>query len=171
MTQTVATQRGTTSMTSGGSSTLFTQSGGLNTRVIFNMMTFFLDGSGSAVAITITHTSSAGGSGVIGYLYANSTKNGCFFPANNAVSGVQTVMNSTTAFALQGIITGGTGYIGATAANSVSLLAGSQGLTPNASYLPSNYYIGPSDTISVRMYDANGNSGTFAYSITTITES
>jgi hypothetical protein len=185
MAQTVALQRGTTSVTANNTSsvTLFTQSGGTATRVIVNSLniTFSPQPNTGTQYVLLVVTPSGGQSAVIGLLRTSSANvamqftpagspdnqflaqpyyNGNFYSPNPAITG-----NSSSG-------------VGASNASSVGItwVSNSTGLPLNI--ISSNFWIGPSDVVSMKAFaqQVAGKSTTnctmsISYSFTTITES
>lgn len=162
-------QRGTgvTSGTGFISTTLFTQSGGNATRVIFNGLS--MKTGASQWWATICVVASGGGSTVIGWgqFYASGTQ---FVPmamqANTAYSpggNTSPTANLATAWANQGSAT----YPGASQPNLIA--NGYPGLSSGGG-MPLNFWIGPSDSVVLRIYNT-GATTDFGWSFTTITES
>ena len=79
MAQTIALQRGTTTVAGSGASsvTLFTQSGGTATRVILNQLSFYNSTSASnqSSKVIVYLTSSGGQTSVIGFLFGSNGPN------------------------------------------------------------------------------------------------
>jgi hypothetical protein len=171
MAQTIATQRGVVSVASGSSATIFTQSGGLGTRCIFNLMSWFSSPYSDSPKININHLSTSGGSGIIGYYKSGSgVNNGQFFAANNAATGGEFFGSLASMSLVQGIIYGGSTYLGTVTPSNTNFTQ--PNATTNTVYMPSNYWIGSSDSITVYYTEAQSTATLYlAYSITTITES
>jgi hypothetical protein len=182
MPQTVALQRGTTTTTSNNAwVNLFTQSGGIATRVIINGL-YITAGAGPGTYQTMLLSINSNSGGV--YLpvafkssstsYAPSTM--FFLPGNTASpsAGAQTSSTSATA-SNQSILTASTSngsplpgdmyVIGPTQANNMS----SQ--TSQFEFCPQNFWIGPNDSVSFACRSPNINTYTVVFSFTTITES
>ena len=186
MAQTVALQRGTTSVSADNSSsvTLFTQSSGTATRVIVNSlgMYFSPQPNTGTQAFVLYVTSSGGQTTVIGIIRSSSTSRSVqFTPAGSPTSQFLGGMNSTNGQVypfVPNITSNGATGVGSSAPNSVSVtyLSTSTGLPINI--ISSNFYIGPSDVISMKGFaqQVSGKSTTsctmsISYSFTTITES
>ena len=181
MAQTVATQRGTGSSASYlGSATLFTQSGGNATRVIFNQFAATTSaGSVSYVYFTLNHIVSNGSSNVIGWYQSSSgsTFNSLqLCPNPNASNPTSTAQFSgTTSYSNNGILYG-TSAAGAYPGDYV-VLGFNYSNTTNGnitSYAPQNFWIGSGDSVLIRWYWFQGGNYpgvTYAYHFTTITES
>jgi len=159
MPQTIAMVRGTTTCTSGSSVTLFTQSGGTATRVILNWVAFYTTGGGTygSPNCNLYHTSSSGGAGVVA-AWANNSGN---FGGQHS-GGIPSV-TSNSSNSVFGNVSGN--YPALLQAMRVSSVA----VTP--SFAASNFWIGPSDSVSLSWFDNNGLAITIAYSFTTVTES
>jgi len=169
MAQTITIQRGTTTVSNGSNTLLFTQSSGTATRVIMNMVSFYSSGQTSSPTLTVYMASSTGGGSIIGYWKTNNNVwQGQLTPANNGYGPLQYGGNSGS-LPISGQINanGGPQYLTNELTANVNFVSSSS----NFSYMPSNFYLGPSDSIRLGWYDNNGNSLTVAYSFTTITES
>lgn len=172
MAQTVAVQRGTGTATSNTNVTLFTQSGGLSTRVILNQLTLYTSGTDMYYPkCNIVHLSSNGAASIIGYmrLGVNGIYSFSFLGANNGVGPVQTNGATTGSAPVNGLIVNSqnNAWQGNASPGNSDLYFGSSYYM----YMPSNYYIGPSDSIQLKWYDGNGTNATYGFSFTTITES
>ena len=161
MAQTIAMQRGTGSIAGGSSvtTTLFTQSGGTATRVIFNGLAWYSN-SNASMAMSLYVSPSGGAPYLIGYWkqFAQSSQ---FVPSLNGPFGL--VTGSATLPDTFQYYTGAAQYIALVGPDSVSSSTGPASVAQN-------FWIGPSDSVILRA----GNSGTaqtFGYSFTTITES
>lgn len=169
MPQTVAMQRGTGSITNNQFVTLFTQSGGLATRVILNQLTwYFGNGNLDYPQINLIHLSSTGASSVIGYWQ--------FYTLTGARQGQ--MMPTPNSAPLERLTNGWSSVAGAYGSNSNQWMGATSGINTNVSdgtsrsYMPQNCWIGPSD--SLRLVFTEGSGGftmTYGYSFTTITES
>ena len=159
MAQTIAMIRGTTTCANGSSVTLFTQSGGTATRVILNWVAFYVTGGTnySSPNCNLYHTSSSGGAGVVAAWANNSGNSGGQF------SGGIPSTQSGSANSVFSNVTGN--YPALLQAMRVSSLGSTPGFTA------SNFWIGPSDTVSLSWYDNNSQNINVAYSFTTVTES
>jgi hypothetical protein len=176
MAQTVATQRGTGSASNNTITTLFTQSGGNATRVIFNQLAFYsnqLAGAFNYPTISIVHTVSNGSTNLIGWWKSgpSTVYGGQICPNPNGTSPMQTNGSASgTSFASNG------GYL---ANNYTFNYPGSYGYfyifgsadTNYGSYAPQNFWISSGDSVSLRFYDSNSNGLIYAYHFVTITES
>ena len=169
MAQTIAMQRGTSTTSGTGfiSTTLFTQSGGLATRVIFNGLAH--RSAQSQYWVSINVVSSGGSSSIIGWgqYYAQGSQ---FVPmamqANTAYSAGGATgpsANLPTAWANQSNTT----YPGASQPNQIA--NGYPGLALGGG-MPLNFWIGPNDSVVHRIYNT-GATTDFGWSFTTITES
>ena len=177
MAQTIAIQRGTQTLVSNTRTTLFTQSGGTATRVIFNQITFASANSVDMYypAVCLIHASSSGPTNVIGLMKAAS---GSIYSLNFMPNGNATAPNqfgySGTGNAYNGAVmlqqSTGNIYMGGANPTYVTYTAATSG-SNYCSYMPSNYWSGPSDSIKIKWYDGNGNDCSVGWSMTTITES
>jgi len=97
MAQTIATQRGTGSGSQSGSATLFTQSGGNATRVIFNQFAAYAANSNYTGSLTFTmnHVVSNGSTNIIGWFRTGGSGNFStsfqLFPNPNSTGPMETV--------------------------------------------------------------------------------
>lgn len=166
MAQTIAIQRGASSVSNNTITTLFTQSGGTATRVIANMLTFYANTSGNGCNATLIHTSSGGGSHIVGYLGGSSGLVQTAIAVNGMSNAASWIGNAS------GIAYGNTMIRGGSTAYQGTLIQGFP-VSPasNVSYLPQNFWIGPSDTLSFGVYDSGWSTIQVAWSFTTITES
>jgi hypothetical protein len=186
MAQTVALQRGTTSVTANGTSsvTLFTQSGGTATRVIVNSlgMTFSPDpNTGQAVVVTLTVTPSGGQTLILGYLRSTSNNRAIqFTPAGSPQNQFygQPIYAGSPYSLMPNINGNSTSGTGASASNAVGMtyVSNSTGNPQNA--ISPNFYIGPSDVVAMKGYcpytsgkSVLSTTMSISYSFTTITES
>jgi hypothetical protein len=173
MAQTVATQRGTTSVPINSRTTLFTQSGGNSTRVILNQVTWYTQYVVSSLKAQLLHVSSSGPISIIGYFYYAgsyiSSLSPQMMPNPNGTGPIQGGGYSGGG-SVNGIIYGGggtAGWIGAKNADYIIVV-----MSGNVySYMPQNYWIGPGDSIAFNIYTDNSESPTVGYHFTTITES
>lgn len=189
MPQTIALQRGTTSVTSDSSSvvTLFTQSGGTATRVIVNNLGVYfttLPNSGS-VSMLLYISQSGGQDMVIGQLSTSDRTRSYQFLAgsstNNSFMGVglsqSSSSNNNVVPSTPQIRSTGSNGVASANANQISVVYSSLSTTQLA-VLNSNFYMGPSDSIKMKIQASvtSGKSvisttGNISYSFTTITES
>ena len=187
MAQTIALQRGaTTTPGNGNQTTLFTQSGGIATRVIPNALGFYLNTpipNNGTVVIGIYVAISGGQTLLVGYLNQGSSNFIRSFqfpigampnsgPYGNVFYAPQTTWQST-GFIPQ--INGTTG-VGSLSIENLQL-SFNPGSGSKFVSLPSSFYIGPSDSIVIRGYNVYqaGKTTTYpninvTYSFTTITE-
>lgn len=190
MAQTVALQRGTTTVSgNNGSATLFTQSGGTATRVILNNLSFYsATPCYSGMYITLGLVQSGGQSSIIGQIRDAQTgalgrySTQFFTTGNNQAQGMQFQSQGITGtfFNSQTLLTGSTSNtdIGATNQSSTFLAVPLTSNYQKFSFCPQNFYMGPSDSLIVKTswYNISGKSVVYAtvntsYSFTTITES
>jgi len=166
MPQTIAMQRGTSTVASANATTLWTQSGGTATRVIFNGMGFRLANTGSNSYIDIVVVPSGGAPYVIAKLESDRTS-WQFQAANNPYS-MNTSPNSFGDVVIFRSNSAGT-YTG-----DFATIAGVnyvQDASNQGTGLPLNFWIGPSDAIVARFQNNASQTATFGWSFTTITES
>jgi len=181
MAQTIAMQRGTTTVTpdDATSVTLFTQSGGTATRVILNQLGFYFSStpaSGTVHAVVL-HTVSGGQTFMLGILRDPDRRRSYQFPpgafTNNAFTGsaTQTAASSSAVWSNFPILSGtGSAGVGSSDASGV-ILDYTTGTSAKYSMMPSNFYIGPSDSISMKILATGPTTANISYSFTTITES
>lgn len=191
MAQTIALQRGTTTVTTNGSTqaTLFTQSSsGIATRVIPNAIgVYFSNPQPQASSIPIICgiycTISGGQTLLIGYLHLGNSAYARSFqfpisamPNTGASNGVWNSNNTIVSSVTPTITNNGTLGIGDLSLENVSINY-PLGNNPRIAILPSSFYIGPSDIIKIRVYGLaqSGKSqipttANITYSFTTITE-
>jgi len=159
MPQTIAMIRGTTSCANGSSVTLFTQSGGTATRVILNWVAFYNTGTNSYSSpnCVLYHTSSAGGAGVVAGWANNSSNYG-----GQISGGIPSVTSNSS-----------NSVFGNVAGNYPALLQAMRvnNISAGTTFAASNFWIGPSDSVSLSWYDNNNQNINVAYSFTTVTES
>lgn len=185
MAQTVALQRGTTSVSANNTSsvTLFTQSGGTATRVILNSlnMTFSPNPNSGNVNVILIVTPSGGQSVVLGIIRSGSqnvaiqftpagSPNNQFLAVPIYAGNLYTPMPNITGNSTSGVGASNASSVGTTWTNN------STGLPINM--VSPNFYIGPSDVVSMKAQATNvaGKSSStctmsISYSFTTITES
>jgi hypothetical protein len=179
MAQTIATVRGTASLSGTGRITLFTQSGGNSTRVILNQVTWYVNSSASTSyggVAQLLHQSSSGPVSIIGYHNDSNRGYSLTYPAFQMMpnpNGTGPIQGGgyTGAGSISGVITSGDpvgspDWIGSRPANYVNI-------TTNGnvySYMPQNYWIGSGDSIVFNIYTAVYGA-TVGYHFTTITES
>jgi hypothetical protein len=183
MAQTVALQRGTGSLgapASTLSATLFTQSGGISTRVIFNQLAFYSTYTTlNSPSILLVHVSSNGSSNLVGWWKpSGSPTGGQLFPNPNGSGPTQTNSMYNTSTGASPTVTANASaiannstynYPGVDAVNT-TLYAYQNGA--GSSYALQNFWIGPSDSVVIRYWEGNQSSGLqYAYHFVTITES
>jgi len=190
MAQTVATQRGTGSGSQSGSATLFTQSGGNATRVIFNQFAAYAANSNytSSLTFTMNHVVSNGSTNIIGWYRTSAASSTSFqlFPNPNSTGPMETVpyINSNGQVYSSNVNGGISGTVGNYPGSSNTVSIGVPVNTSNptfSSYAPQNFWIGPDDSVVIRWaygqyYDVFQGGQfypniTYAYHFTTITES
>jgi hypothetical protein len=189
MAQTVALQRGTGTVGVNGSATLFTQSGGISTRVILNQLAFYAtSGYWLTPTMTLVHVVSNGSTNVIGWWKpSGSPGSGQLTPNPNGSGPTQTTssLNPNNSYVHNTTANGGamvgtySAYPGSYSQPAMFAYYFYSSNNDRGSYAPQNFWIGPSDSLLFRAYDytydQNGGSGgygaTYAYHFTTITES
>lgn len=187
MAQTIALQRGTTSVTSDyGSVTLFTQSGGTATRVIVNSISVYFPTppDTGTVYITLFVTQSGGQSTMLGHLRTTNRTKSYQFTAGASTDnqfagvGLSQFNSSTNSVVASTPIIYANNNNGPAGAGNVVGMEWSTLANSHFGMLNSNFYIGPSDLVGMRI-SANKVSGkgtiqvtgNISYSFTTITES
>jgi hypothetical protein len=191
MAQTIATQRGTGSGSQSGSATLFTQSGGNATRVIFNQFAAYAANSNytNSVTFTMNHVVSNGSTNIIGWFKMGGVASSSFqlFPNPNSTGPIEAVpvINSNGSIYSTNVNGGISGVIGNYPGSSnnvnIGVPATTIGYPTFSSYAPQNFWIGPDDSVVIRWsygsyYDSSQPQWyypniTYAYHFTTITES
>lgn len=174
MAQTIALQRGTGTINANGTTdlTLFTQSGGTATRVIVNQFTFYTQSTTTSRAITwyIGHSSSGGYRSPLLSGYVNTTNAGTFVPGQQ--DGSQAAVFSTS-FGVANwtwksdYTSTGTAQGANLPSNNVPQFYDAGGYQSG----PSNFWIGPSDSLILRMSMSGSITANVGWSFTTITES
>lgn len=167
MPQTVAIQRGTTVVSNETFVTLFTQSGGNATRVITNMLVWYFNTDSPNTYVSLYQTSAGGGASVLGYYYATNDRGGQASPDPNFnanTNGTSSILPVRGAFN-----TGTQNYMGLILPTSLNGLG-----TPaysRSTFVPQNFWIGPSDSVRFAVYGQGVSTINVAWSFTTITES
>ena len=179
MAQTITLQRGTASMTFDGTTkyTLFTQSGGIATRVMIGGVGVKASTARAGTMMGIFVQQSGGGFQTIALKIANSSAN----VSNLDLSPGQMNFGSPTT---TGIQLSGSSLVAGNVANtfygdqvmssanvfgagtSTSIYSGSQ-----FEFCPKEFYIGPSDIVYLKAHNPFGDAGNYVYSFTCITES
>ena len=181
MAQTISIQRGQTTLTGNGTSsvTLFTNgSSGASTRVIINQLSFSIAQSSSFgnTSATMYLTTSGGGTSPIGSLYTSTALGPQITPILTQNPNTSVAMTTSNAISAVG---GGMFASSLGAPNIISSInSGKDGTYTYIGVFPTNFWIGPSDAIKVcTLYRySSGKGGAFAtvtvhYSFTLITES
>ena len=178
MTQTISIARGTVSMTTNGStkSTLFTNSSGvIATRVIVNQIAWHYDTSfGPNVRVALVHYNAAGYWSVLGFIYTNYFYGSAlqFHIGTTPESfGFFSSSSGEATFGVQRLVGGGSGQMGNQAASNIEPSLHNQNTSYAANFCPGQFWLGPSDVISLVGYSGNGGSCTVGYSFTLISES
>jgi hypothetical protein len=171
MPQTVALQRGSGTLNSGSFATLFTQSGGLATRVIVSQLVFYVGASGpvDSPQLILSHLSSNGTASVIGYAQAfasdTNLRQGQLMPSSGE-NGLKNASFSNSV-ALNGYARG----------TSADWLGASQGFnmdlndSSRRSFVPQNFWIGPSDSVRINWNEGSSKVVTYGFTFVTVTES
>ncbi len=193
MAQTVALQRGSTTVTSDGTSTvtLFTQSGGTATRVIVNRLGITFSSNidtGQFCHIIFYMTQTGSTTLTLGILRRQSGGNRSwqFLPGvstNNSFTGafVNSAVPLSVYLPTNPLLNGsGTSGTASGAASTTTVEYAGTGTQPATivNLLNSNFYMGPSDLVGMKIYAASTSgksyinpTATISYSFTTITES
>jgi len=183
MAQTIALQRGSTTVSSSGSSgvTLFTQSGGTATRVIINGLAFKNSVAGSGCVAQLYVAQSGGTVFWAVAIKATASSNGAggfdFYPGVQNMSGAQRSsaqytqtgavilgINTNNVFPADGNVAAYTLFSTDNPASIVSSMA-------NLENCPSQFWIGSGDAVAMKVFNNGGGTATIGYSFTTITES
>ena len=172
MPQIVATQRGTGSATKNTITTLFTQSGGNATRVIFNQLAFYSNGAIGSLngpTISIVHTVSNGSTNIIGWYkgYGSSATGGQICPNPNGTGPTQT---NGTSNSNGGFMVNNNSFDYPGSASYFNIQGGYTDISIG-SYAPQNFWISSGDSVSLRYHDGVPNTLNYAYHFVTITES
>lgn len=182
MAQTIVLQRGSTTCSSTGNSpaTLFTQSGGTATRVIINGLSFknSANGNGSAAQLIVAQSG-----GTVWWPVAiktvgqNGTASGFdFYPGISNMAGAQRATSAYTISSANILATTGTNwpcdtnvatYNVFTTDNQFSIITSSIQLE----HCPQQFWIGPGDSVQMRIFNNSSGTATIGFSFTTITES
>jgi hypothetical protein len=182
MAQTIALQRGTSSVTLNGSTkyTAFTQSGGTATRVIINGVSFYSDNARTGLAMLLGVQKSGGGFFMVAMkMISNNASIGSmdFLPGNmsnisggsagtNAVISTQTVTAGNVGGSYQANQNPGDNTI--SGGNNTSQGFGN---ASNFEFCPAQFWIGPSDIVYFVGRTSSADTGQWSWSFTTITES
>ena len=183
MAQTIALQRGSTTVSSGGGSgvTLFTQSGGTATRVIINGLAFKNSVAGSGCVAQL-YVAQSGGS-VFWAVAAKgaSSGNACggfdFFPGTFNMNGAQRESSSSslTGAVILGINTNNVfpadGNVAAYNIFSTNNVTSNVASMSNYETCPQQFWIGSGDAVAMKIFNNGGGTATIGFSFTTITES
>jgi len=183
MAQTIALQRGSTTVaSSGGSSvTLFTQSGGTATRVIINGLSIKNTQSSSGNVAYLAVAQSGGtvfwGVAIKSISSVYSMAGIDFYPGVSNISGAQ---RSSTQYSQTGALVWGTSSTSIFPANdnpgSYNIISTDNGASivsqqSNFEHCPQQFWIGSGDAVIMRFFANSGGTATIGYSFTTITES
>ena len=177
MAQTVAIQRGITSVvatSTGAETTLFTQSGGAATRVIINQLTFYSPNTQVArlFVLTLNFNSSGGYKSPFIYMRGNGVSAMTFIPGptDSAAATQQTGTTAVGGLALLSNTATSTGVsMGNLSSSLLYLGTASDNMFQTG---PTNFWMGPGDSISVKLsINADTPTCPIGYSFTTITES
>jgi hypothetical protein len=167
MAQTIAMQRGTGTTSGSASATLFTQSGGLATRVIVNGIALKVASTGTQYWTSINLISSGGGSMLLATAAWYSAGNQ-FTPLSTMANVAYSAGGATAPSALLNLSYDnnqvGNQYVGDTQPNQIGRVNTGIG---QGGAIALNFWMGPGDSILMR----NTTTCTYAYSFTTITES
>jgi hypothetical protein len=169
MAKTIAMQRGVSSIGPSSPVTLFTQSGGYATRVICNQLVFYA-ASGSLYYPTceLALYNSSGPRTTLALIYPSSSAPGAiqFLPHAGQHNASHPIANSVQQYGAVGG-GGGTGTSGSASPNTTYWQANSVYTNLN---VPSEFYIGPGDSLVAKYQNDNGSDVRVGWSFTTITE-
>lgn len=160
MAQTVAIQRGTGSFTGNSSVTLFTQSGGLATRVISCSFTYYSTASTNKY-ISLAVSASGGPIYPVGYMFTQNASGALmpslnpFDPSNNSTNPALRVTLSTSSTSA---------YPAADPAG-ISVATATSG-----GQMYQNFWMGPSDVLRI-YHNVAASTVTYGYQFVTVTES
>jgi hypothetical protein len=190
MPQTVALQRGSTSLNGNGATfgDLFTQSSGIATRVVLNGIACWSQTTGDPYVFASLLVKSAGSTTNVltvgSKSFGNATTSAFDMSPSDGIDGNFTGYSPTSTVSFANKLTpisqlGSTNLpFGAQSWTAVGLQLCGGGTTQSvnngtATYfsVPRDFWIGPSDVVSMKIYSNNGRTWTIAYSFTTITES
>jgi hypothetical protein len=166
MAQTIAMQRGTSTVASNATTTLWTQSGGTATRVIFNGMAF-KNSNTNVFSYYFIYVVPSGGAP---YVIQRGLTDRAAWQISPSYDGYG-ILSNTNQFgnmALFRLNTASTYPADSTSPNGVLYIPDGNN---NNTGIPLNFWIGPSDVIKVTYAHDSGNTATFGWSFTTITES
>jgi hypothetical protein len=183
MAQTVAAQRGSTTVAGTGIAflTLFTQSTGVATRVILNTLSARHDGSTLSRLALLINVNGSGNYSLVA-LKAGSSANRTVYSINmmpgSSYQPVGSAGNSSTNFygdrwVIQG--TQANRFVGTDIQNNRWELYGPEGIFQSSTgvsidYVPSQFWMNNGDTLSLLAYNSNEYTTNIVYSFTTITE-
>lgn len=186
MAQTVALQRGTTTIQGNGSiqGTLFTQVGGIATRVMLAGFSGWMSGTSNfvKVGLFLKHNGSSTNTTMIGFkMFGNNANTGCYditpgyenmknigFGSNVGASAL------TTEVIMYGNVAGSS--FGSSSYNIDNFATWGQGVAGNSSNqsintMPQQFWMGPNDVLCAKVFDSNTFTHNITYSFVTITES
>ena len=191
MAQTVALQRGTTTVVADGSTfaTLFTQSGGTATRVILNSVSFWTSGTYDTQIRAILAVKSAGSStnvftvglkvftnslGISAFDFSPMMKTTAFATVGGTTS--NNIIGATLMYADQASSPGGTFASRPSGSGVICNSATENGFGQSGGCydkVATNFWIGPSDVVCVKIFSNGGGAKTWnvGYSFATVTES
>lgn len=183
MAQTIAAQRGTTTVTTNGqtSATLFTQSTGTATRVILNSVSFKVPNGGTgpkmSLCVDLNNTGNETCVAFIAGCNTGSAIQGLTMFPNSSIAPIQTTTTSAATYADRWVLgMQDNANFGTKITNVYS------GLGPNGSaqsannisvdLVPSQFWMNSGDVLKIRVFHAGSSeTATITYSFTTITES
>ncbi len=185
MAQTIAIQRGELSFTWNDTlSTIFTQSGGTATRVIFGgynsyttggpgsnvgMMTFIQNSAGNRWTPVSLWSGTRTSQNIYGFSVFPSQSN----TTREGYGGATALYNTGNAIGSAS----GAGYLGTTAITNAIIMGGNGnanlpfGATSNIDLQPSQFWMGPGDSLVIRVTSSSSGASYLAYNFVTITES
>lgn len=177
MAQTVAVQRGATTVSADGTSkvTLFTQSSGTATRVILNSLSVsFASSSSNAAAMLFINISGSGNYVPVAIRRHNeyATRYLAFMPSDSAVGSSLSATQTTQL--PQGVSLGSTGANGWPSSGVYDVVAAVYGTARSSlplNIVPANFWMANGDSLTMSTYlDATG-TATILYHFVTVTES
>lgn len=182
MAQTIAAQRGTTTVTANGTSTvtLFTQSTGTATRVILNSVSFYTNNGGTApkmsLCININGTGNQTCVALLGSSNGTSANGLTMFPNCSPFPLTNTTATANTYIDRWMPTTLANKNIGTDLQSGYWVFQGPNGSTNSSEssaieYVPSQFWMNSGDSLVFRCRSATGDTATVMYSFTTITES
>lgn len=177
MAQTIAVQRGSSTVNGNGATqlTLFTQSSGTATRVILNSVSIsFASNSSNAAAVIYVNINAGGNYVPVAIRRHNeyNTRYMVFMPSDSA-SGSSLIATQTTQLP-QGVSIGSSNAGGWPSNGIQDMVAAVYG-APRSSLplnlVPANFWMGSGDSLTLACYNDAGGTATVLYHFVTVTES